>query len=40
VLSKDGEEVEFEIIEEPNGRFKAYNVTGPDGAYVQGCVFS
>jgi cold shock CspA family protein len=32
----DGEKVEFEVIEEPNGRFKAYNVTGPDGSYVQG----
>lgn len=33
---QDGEQVEFEVIEEPNGRFKAYNVTGPDGSYVQG----
>ena len=33
---QDGEKVEFEVIEEPNGRFKAYNVTGPDGSYVQG----
>eukprot|EP00956_Cyclotella_meneghiniana_P011454 scaffold16073_cov75-Cyclotella_meneghiniana.AAC.4 len=32
----DGEPVEFEIMEEPNGRLKALNVTGPDGAYVQG----
>jgi len=32
----DGEEVEFEIFEEENGRLKAFNVTGPEGAYVQG----
>ena len=35
-LSQDGEPVEFEVITEPNGRSKAFNVTGPDGAYVQG----
>eukprot|EP00804_Cyclotella_cryptica_P002270 CCRYP_004006-RB/>CCRYP_004006-RB protein AED:0.04 eAED:0.04 QI:239/1/1/1/1/1/2/609/132 len=35
----DGEPVEFEVLQEPNGRWKALNVTGPDGAYVQGCVF-
>lgn len=33
---KDGEAVEFEVLEEPNGKLKAMNVTGPDGAYVQG----
>mmetsp|Transcript_31159 Transcript_31159/g.46523 ORF Transcript_31159/g.46523 Transcript_31159/m.46523 type:complete len:134 (-) Transcript_31159:1659-2060(-) len=32
----DGEAVEFEVITEPNGRSKAFNVTGPDGSYVQG----
>merc|ERR1719253_435807 len=32
----DGESVEFETITEANGRVKATNVTGPDGAYVQG----
>ena len=32
----DGEQVEFEVITEPNGRSKAFNVTGPDGSYVQG----
>ncbi|KAL7486366.1 hypothetical protein ACHAW6_011965 [Cyclotella cf. meneghiniana] len=32
----DGEPVEFEVMQEPNGRRKALNVTGPDGAYVQG----
>lgn len=35
---KDGEPVEFEVLEEPNGRLKAFNVTGPGGAYVQGYV--
>ena len=34
--SQDGEPVEFEVITEPNGRSKAFNVTGPDGSYVQG----
>ena len=34
--SQDGEAVEFEVITEPNGRSKAFNVTGPDGSYVQG----
>eukprot|EP00986_Skeletonema_menzelii_P006450 scaffold2446_cov159-Skeletonema_menzelii.AAC.4 len=34
--SDDGEAVEFEVITEPNGRSKAFNVTGPDGSYVQG----
>lgn len=33
---KTGEEVEFEIIEEANGKLKAISVTGPDGDYVQG----
>ncbi|KAL3771233.1 hypothetical protein ACHAWO_005173 [Cyclotella atomus] len=32
----DGEQVEFEVMEEPNGRLKAMNVTGPNGAPVQG----
>jgi len=32
----DGEEVEFEVFQEDNGRLKAFNVTGPAGAYVQG----
>ena len=35
-ILKDGEQVEFEVITEPNGRSKAFNVTGPDGSYVQG----
>lgn len=35
-LYQDGEPVEFEVITEPNGRSKAFNVTGPDGSYVQG----
>ena len=35
-ISKDGEPVEFEVMTEPNGRSKAFNVTGPDGSYVQG----
>lgn len=34
----DGEEVEFEV-EEENGRRKAVQVTGPDGANVQGAPF-
>ena len=33
---QEGEPVEFEIVEEDNGRRKAQGVTGPDGAYVQG----
>ena len=33
---KDGEPVEFEVMQEPNGKWKALNVTGPDGAFVQG----
>mmetsp|Transcript_14185 Transcript_14185/g.41621 ORF Transcript_14185/g.41621 Transcript_14185/m.41621 type:complete len:159 (-) Transcript_14185:457-933(-) len=32
----DGEDVEFEIVEEGNGRRRAEGVTGPDGAAVQG----
>ena len=32
----DGENVEFEIITEPNGKSKAIHVTGPEGGYVQG----
>lgn len=32
----EGEEVEFEIVQEPNGRRKAKGVTGPDGVHVQG----
>lgn len=31
-----GEPVEFDLIEEDNGKLKAIGVTGPDGAYVQG----
>jgi len=31
-----GEEVEFEIYEEPGGRSKAVSVTGPNGSYVKG----
>mmetsp|Transcript_7125 Transcript_7125/g.13112 ORF Transcript_7125/g.13112 Transcript_7125/m.13112 type:complete len:128 (+) Transcript_7125:99-482(+) len=34
----DGEAVEFEV-EEENGRRKAVQVTGPDGANVQGAPF-
>jgi len=33
---QDGETVEFEVVEEEDGRRKASNVTGPEGAYVQG----
>ena len=29
-------QVEFDIMQEPNGRFKALNVTGPNGSFVQG----
>lgn len=32
----EGEEVEFEVYEEPGGRTKAVNVTGPNGGYVKG----
>merc|ERR1719223_1078267 len=32
----EGEEVEFEIVEEESGKCSAQNVTGPNGAYVQG----
>jgi len=32
----EGEEVEFELITEDNGRNKAVNVTGPGGDYVKG----
>jgi len=32
----EGEEVEFEVVEEDNGRRKAKGVTGPEGDYVQG----
>ena len=28
--------MEYTIIQDPNGRTKAENVTGPMGAYVQG----
>jgi cellular nucleic acid-binding protein len=33
---RDGEAVEFTVEEDPNGRTKALNVTGPGGTYVQG----
>lgn len=32
----DGEPVEYQVIEDENGRRSASNVTGPEGAYVQG----
>lgn len=32
----DGEPVEFQVYMDDNGRKSAQNVTGPDGAYVQG----
>lgn len=32
----EGENVEFEVITEPNGKSKAINVTGPEGAFVEG----
>lgn len=32
----EGEEVEFEVVEEGDGRRKAKGVTGPDGVHVQG----
>merc|ERR1712194_95827 len=32
----EGEEVEFEIVEEGDGRRKAKGVTGPDGVHVKG----
>ena len=32
----EGEPVEFEIVQGPNGKTNASSVTGPDGAYVQG----
>jgi len=35
----DGETVEFKVIEDDNGRIKAVDVTGPDGAEVQGAPF-
>lgn len=28
--------VEYEVVNEPNGKSKAIHVTGPDGNYVQG----
>jgi|EP00970_Alexandrium_tamarense_P001702 hypothetical protein len=34
--NRDGEVVEFEVMQEPNGKWKALNVTGPDGSFVQG----
>jgi cold shock CspA family protein len=35
----DGETVEFEVSNDPQGRRKAMHVTGPDGAPVQGAPF-
>jgi len=32
----EGEEVEFDVEIDPNGRERAVSVTGPDGDYVQG----
>ena len=32
----EGEPVEFDIIQDPNGKMKATSVTGPDGAFVRG----
>jgi len=34
---REGEEVEYEIEEGPDGRTKAINVTGPGGAAPQVC---
>ena len=33
---QEGESVEFEIVVQDDGRRKAINVTGPNGAYVKG----
>ena len=35
----DGEEVEFKVIEDPNGKIKAVDVTGPEGEPVKGAPF-
>eukprot|EP01084_Bolivina_argentea_P106394 190402_1 len=32
----EGEELEFEVVTQDDGRRKAINVTGPNGAYVRG----
>jgi cold shock CspA family protein len=32
----EAEKVEYEVVEAPNGKTKAVNVTGPNGDYVQG----
>eukprot|EP00569_Conticribra_weissflogii_P007840 CAMPEP_0171342534 /NCGR_PEP_ID=MMETSP0878-20121228/14605_1 /TAXON_ID=67004 /ORGANISM="Thalassiosira weissflogii, Strain CCMP1336" /LENGTH=97 /DNA_ID=CAMNT_0011845231 /DNA_START=285 /DNA_END=578 /DNA_ORIENTATION=+ len=32
----DGESVEFEVAQEPDGKIRAMSVTGPEGSYVQG----
>eukprot|EP00484_Ammonia_sp_Unknown_P018721 CAMPEP_0197045514 /NCGR_PEP_ID=MMETSP1384-20130603/21356_1 /TAXON_ID=29189 /ORGANISM="Ammonia sp." /LENGTH=129 /DNA_ID=CAMNT_0042477137 /DNA_START=882 /DNA_END=1268 /DNA_ORIENTATION=- len=32
----DGEDVEFDVVVQDDGRRKAINVTGPGGAYVKG----
>merc|ERR1719401_14787 len=32
----EGEDVEFKVGTDDNGRTRAFDVTGPDGAYVQG----
>ena len=32
----EGEKVEFDIVTQDDGRRKATNVTGPNGAYVKG----
>lgn len=32
----DGEEVEFKLVTQDDGRFRAADVTGPEGNYVRG----
>jgi len=36
IALQEGEEVEFEVVEEGDGRRKAKGVTGPEGVHVQG----